>query len=92
MPDPRHLPHADPAATPNPIDSGEPQSQHLSSGAARMARHRRRRKKGLRCVTIELREVELDVLIRRGRLALNSRRDIQAIRKALHEFLDDALR
>jgi hypothetical protein len=69
-----------------------PQQHPRSSGAVRMARHRRRRKKGLRCVTIELREVELDVLIRRGRLAPESRGDIPAIRKALHKFLDDALR
>jgi hypothetical protein len=92
MPDPLDLPHADPAATPNPIDSGEPHSQHLSSGAARTARHRERRRRGLRCLTIDLRKSEIDALVRRGRLALESRGDIPAIRKALHEFLDDALR
>jgi hypothetical protein len=34
--------------------------------AHRMARHRDRRRKGLRCITIELHETEIDVLIRVG--------------------------
>jgi hypothetical protein len=63
-----------------------------SPGAERMIRHRRRRKKGLRCLTIELRETEIDALIRRGRLAPNSRGDLPAVKKALYEFLDGALR
>jgi hypothetical protein len=57
-----------------------------------MARHRNRRRTGLRCVTIELRETEIDVLIRRGRLAGDSRGDLAAVRKALHGFFDDHLR
>jgi hypothetical protein len=57
-----------------------------------MTRHRNRRRKGLRCVTIEVRETEIDVLIRRGRLARDSRADLAAVRKALYGFLDDHLR
>jgi hypothetical protein len=57
-----------------------------SPGAHRMARHRDRRRKGLRCITIELRETEIDVLIRRGRLARDSRADLAAVRKALYGF------
>jgi hypothetical protein len=36
---------------------------HLSPAAARMRLHRDRRRRGLRCLTIELRETEIDVLI-----------------------------
>jgi hypothetical protein len=61
-----------------------------SPGARRMARHRDRRRKGLRCITIELRETEIDVLIRRGRLAPGSRGDLTAVRRALYGLLDDA--
>jgi hypothetical protein len=57
-----------------------------------MARHRRRRKKGLRCLTVELRESEIDALIRRQRLAPESRDDLLAVRKALYDFLEDMLR
>jgi hypothetical protein len=62
-----------------------------SSGAVRMARHRDRRRKGLRCITVELRETEVDVLIRRGQLSHDDRADPAAIRKALYAFLDDTL-
>ena len=54
-----------------------------------MRRHRDRRRKGLRCVRIELREAEIDTLIRRRRLAPGSRGDLTAVRTALYEFLDD---
>ena len=63
----------------------------LSSGARRMARHRRRRRQGLRCLIVELRETEIDALIRRG-LAPESRSDLAAVRKALYRFFDDMLR
>jgi hypothetical protein len=56
-----------------------------------MARHRNRRRKGLKCVTIELRDTEIDVLIRRGRLAADSRGDLGAVKSALYSFLDDML-
>jgi hypothetical protein len=63
-----------------------------SPGAERMRRHRGRRQLGLRCLTIELRETEIDLLIRRGRLAPDGRGDLDAVKKALYAFLDDALR
>ncbi len=63
-----------------------------SPGAERMRRHRDRRQKGLRCVRIELRETEIDALIRRGRVAGDTRSDLAAVRKALYGFLDDYLR
>ena len=71
----------------DPSDSTGP-----TAGALRMARHRARRRKGLRCFTIELYETEIDTLIRRGWLDADDRADPAAIRKALYEFLDDHLR
>jgi hypothetical protein len=62
-----------------------------SAGAVRMARHRNRRRKGFRCVTILLRESETDVLVRRGLLSSDNRSDPAAVQKALHRF-DDFLR
>jgi hypothetical protein len=69
-----------------------PPTRSRSPGAERMRRHRDRRQKGLRCLRIELRETEIDVLIRRGRLAGDSRGDLAAVRTVLYGFLDDYLR
>lgn len=63
----------------------------FSSGARRMARYRKRRRNGLRCITLEIRESEIDTLIRRGRLPSNNRSDTAAIKKALYSWLDDEL-
>jgi hypothetical protein len=63
-----------------------------SPGAMRMVRHRNRRRKGLRCVTIELRETEIAVLVRSGLLSNDDRTDTAAIRRALYRFLDAELR
>jgi hypothetical protein len=63
-----------------------------SPAAARMARLRDRRRKGLRCLRIVLRESEIDALIRDRRLAGADRCDVRAVRKAIHAFLDDRLR
>ena len=41
----------------------------FSPGAQRMRRHRERRRRGLRCVTIEVRRSEVDTLIARRLLA-----------------------
>jgi hypothetical protein len=63
----------------------------LSAGAERMRLHRKRRREGLRCLTIELRETEIDVLVRRGLLDDEMRNDVYAVRKALHQYLDRTL-
>ena len=63
-----------------------------SAGARRMRRHRERRRKDLRCLTIELRETEIDTLIRRGTLSADDRASSTAARTALYGFLDDSLR
>jgi hypothetical protein len=63
----------------------------LSSGAQRMRRHRERRRRGLRCVTIEVRRSEVDTLIARRLLTREEWADRSALRKAIHRFLDMTL-
>jgi hypothetical protein len=58
-----------------------------SLAAERMRRHRERRNKKLRCLTIELRETEIEELIRQGLLTLEARNDRSAILKALYAHL-----
>jgi hypothetical protein len=62
-----------------------------SPAAKRMRRHRKRRRKGLRCVTIELRETEIEILVQRGLLQVDARNDARAVRKALYQYFDHTL-
>jgi hypothetical protein len=62
-----------------------------SPAAERMRLHRERRRNGMRCLTIELRETEIEALIREGLLKLETRNDASAVREALYTFLDDTL-
>ena len=62
-----------------------------SPAAERMRRHRERRRLGLRCLTIQLRETEIDDLARKGLLNADARNDLRAIREALYRFLDSTL-
>ena len=57
-----------------------------SPAAARMRRHRARRKKKFRCVTLELHESEIDALSQHGYLHWDKRNDLDAIAKALYQF------
>ena len=62
-----------------------------SAAALRMRRHRERRKDGLRCVTIELRETEITTLIRKGLLKEDMRSNLRAVKTAFYGFLDRTL-
>jgi len=62
-----------------------------TAAAERMRRHRQRRRDGLRCFMIELRETEIDALIGKGLLATENRRDYDSVQSALYAFLDRAL-
>jgi hypothetical protein len=64
----------------------------INSAADRMRRHRQRRRDGLRCLTVELRETEIDALISKRLLRECDRDDLNAINRALYEFLDGNLR
>ena len=63
----------------------------LSPAARRMRAHRERRQFGLRCVMIQLRETEIDVLIGRGLLKPDARNDLHFVREALYAHLDRTL-
>jgi hypothetical protein len=62
-----------------------------STAAERMRRHRERRRDGLRCLTIEIRDSEVDALIRKQLLKFETRNDPSAIIDALYAFLDRTL-
>jgi hypothetical protein len=53
-----------------------------SPAALRMRRHRERRRDGLRCMTIELQEAEIDALIRKGFLNEEARNNRRAVMSA----------
>ena len=67
-------------------------ASHLSGSAERMRRYRRRRAKGMRCLTIEIRQTELAALVAKGLLSANDQADRNAVRRALYVFLDRTLR
>ena len=62
-----------------------------SAAAERMRLHRVRQRQGLRCLTVELRETEIDTLIQRKLLKPEMRNDLYEIRKALYAHLDRTL-
>ena len=63
----------------------------ISPAAKRMRLHRERRSLGLRCLTLELRETEIDALIREGLLTSETRNDPNALRGALYDFFESVL-
>ena len=62
-----------------------------SAAAERMRLHRERRRRGLRCVTIELCVTEEYELVRRGLLTREAWKDKSAVAKALRHHLDRTL-
>jgi hypothetical protein len=62
-----------------------------TAAAERMRRHRQRRRDGLRCLIIELRETEIDALIHKGLLNPETRNDTSAIIDALYAHLESTL-
>ena len=73
------------------MKASPPERTARSAAAERMHLHRERRRKGLRCVTIELRETEIDTLIRRGLMRAEMRNDANAIVEALYAHFDRTL-
>jgi hypothetical protein len=55
-----------------------------SAAAERMRRHRERRRDGLRCATIEVRDSEINTLVRMGLLRPEMRNDANALIEALY--------
>lgn len=63
----------------------------LSPAAERMRRHRERQREGLLWLGVELRETEVEALVRRGVLSEEGRHDRRAIMQALYRFLEHEL-
>ena len=59
------------------------------SSAARMTRHRERRRQGTRCVTVDVSQSELDALVVRGYLPEEARGDPAAIKAAIEGVISD---
>ncbi len=59
--------------------------------AERQLLYRKRRRHGLRCIQIEVRQSEIESLIQRGLLMHDEAADCYAIRDALHKHLDQTL-
>ena len=59
------------------------------SSAARMTRHRERRRQGTRCVTVDVSQSELDALVVRGYLSGEERDSGAALKKAVEAVLSD---
>jgi len=62
-----------------------------SPSTHRQRYYRERRRRGLKCVTIEVRDHEIAELTHRGLLAADAQGDRVAIRDALHMFPDSTL-
>jgi hypothetical protein len=58
------------------------------STAERMRRYRERRRRGLSCIRVQLRQNEVDALIACGLLHPDERQDRIALATALHRYLD----
>jgi hypothetical protein len=73
------------------MTTGPPIAKPRSPAAERMRTHRQRRRDGLRCLTIELRDTEIEALARNGFLKADARNDPYSIEMALYQFLERAL-
>jgi uncharacterized protein YqgQ len=60
----------------------------ISGAAERMRRHRQRKHDGLRLLKIELRETEINALVRSGFLERGSCNDANAVLRALYRVFD----
>jgi hypothetical protein len=64
------------------------EATRITAGAKRMRATRRRRREGLRCILLDLRDDEIDRLIALGHLRQADREDKNEVLLALYRFLD----
>jgi len=86
--DKKHIAAIAACSGPQPVQLARTRALLPFTAAERMRAHRQRRRDGLRCLTIELRETEIDVLL--GKKA-DARNDPDAIRDALYVHLERTL-
>ena len=66
--------------------------KHFPTPAAeRMRQYRRRRRRGMRCVTVRVSEADIEALVAKGYLAPSGRAEANAIQEAADMFISDAL-
>ena len=73
-------------------EAGKHAVRSPTRAAERMREYRKRHRRGIRCVTIQLYETEIDALVRKRYLADKERSDPDALRWAVGSFISDALR
>jgi hypothetical protein len=61
-----------------------------SPAAERMRQYRKRNRKGLRCIRIQLDVTEIDVLVRKGYLEAKDRDNGKAVQTAAATFVGDS--
>ena len=86
--DKKHIAAIAACSGPQPVQLARTRALLPFTAAERMRAHRQRRRDGLRCLTIELRDTEIAALI--GKKAV-ARHDQEAIRNALYRHLDRTL-
>lgn len=79
------------AASMPPVPSAARSKPSSSKAAVRMRVSRQRRKDGLRCLMVELRDTEIDALVSEGLLEAGKRSNASAILDALYSHLDATL-
>jgi hypothetical protein len=67
-----------------------PEPVARSAAAERMRRHRQRQRDGFRCITVELGEIEINTLVSMGLLRHEMRNNVEVIKHALYQLLDQA--
>jgi hypothetical protein len=73
------------------MTTNQPTAKPRSSAAERMRAHRQRRRDGMRCVSLEIRNSEINALICRKLLKPEMHNDLSAIIDALYIFLESNL-
>ena len=60
-----------------------------SSSTERTRRYRQRRRRGTRCITVEMNDSEIAALVAKGYLAEESRSDPKAIKASIESVISD---
>jgi hypothetical protein len=72
-------------------DGARPAINTPSRSAERMREHRKRSRKGIRYVSIQLHRTEIDALVQKGYLPDKDRSDLKSLRCAVEACVNDRL-